>query len=146
MVCYFSRRTIVTVSLWLAIFVPLLYGCKSSADRLAEARALLESKNWEAACRIYQGFVDSGFQSAEVSINLAAARWELGERTEAMDILNDWLLVDPTDRQAHIWLGRWELQNGHRREAAGHFLSALEFSQYGGEIAEARSWLAQCKS
>ena len=142
----FSHRKIVAASFCLALIAPLLWGCQSDAGRLAEARALLESKDWEAACRIYQRFVDSGIQSGEVSINLAAARWEMGEQAEAMNILSEWLLVDPTDRRTHILLGRWELQNGRKQEAAGHFLSALEFSQYGAEIAEARNWLAQCKS
>ena len=121
-------------------------GCQSKAVGLAEARAALEAEDWEAACRLHQRLVDSGHQSGEVYIGLAAAQWELGQQATAMETLMSRLLIDPTDRKAHLLIGRWELQNNRKDEAAAHFLSALEFSEYGNQISEAKAWLAQCKS
>ncbi len=120
--------------------------CSKYEDRLEEARAALNAKNWEAACRLYGALVDSNPISREVYLSLAKAQFEAKRETEAIRTLSGWLVIDPTDRETHMNLGKLELGRGRRAEAAAHFLTARRYSEYGDDIREAEEWLLRTQT
>ena len=69
-------------------------------ERLAEADAHFERRQWAEAAAAYEEVVRRRDLIRDAWLRLATAYAEMGERGKAVGTLDRWLRIDPTDEEA----------------------------------------------
>ena len=120
-------------------------GCAPSVGTLEKANRLAAMENWEGACGFYERLVKSGSVERDAYRGLAASYEKLGRRSDAVQVLEDWLLVDPTDGAVHFHLGIWAHDAGRLDDAGSHLLTAWQHAEYKDDRDNAAAWLKRLR-
>ena len=116
-------------------------GCGPSAGTLEKANRLAATDNWKGACGLFERLVKSGSTERDAYRGLATAYERLDRRPEAVQVLEDWLLIDPTDGAVHLGLGIWAYEAGRLDDAGSHLLTAWQHAEYKDDRDKAAVWL-----
>ncbi len=84
------------------------------ANQLAEGKEALNSGDADAALSVAMGVLATSPHHPSASLLAAVARWELGEKEEAIDTISSYLAVAPSDLTARFTMCRMKVLSGEK--------------------------------